>query len=230
MTAMTEAETPPPAELAEIPRRKRPQPYQRSRYHIRSRRRTASTGGHAGKRARAGAGSSGRRSAGKAGRNGSGRTVAQSGSACASLWQQSRSQRESARAGRARNSRFRRGLFHHRRAVGRLRHRLREPQRPSCRRRRRHRHGAPGHSRPQRRSAGDRCAGAFALRRAAPADRRGRSGRAPHRRSARHRCRRVARAALVEARFRLAQARDHAGAAARDLSPGPAGHRLPERE
>ena len=141
-----------------------------------------------------------------------------------------RPRRQGARAGRPGDPAFARGLLHHRGAPRHVRRGFRRPHRASCRYRRRHRDRAAGHSRSQRRSAGDRRARALALRRAAPADRRRRSGGDADRRSARSRRRRTARAAVVEARLRLAQTRYHARAAARDLSPGPARHRLSQRE
>ena len=108
--------------------------------------------------------------------------------------------------------------------------RSRRPHRASRRRQRRDRDGASGHPRSQRRDSGDRRARALALRRAAPAHRCRRGGGIAHRRPARSRRHRTARAALLQARLRLAQARHHAGAAARNLPPGPARHRLPERK
>ena len=71
---------------------------------------------------------------------------------------------------------------------------------------------------------------AVAVRRAAQDHRRRRGGRTAHRRAARSRRQRSARAAVVEARLRLAQARDHAQAAAGDLPARHSRHRLPDRE
>ena len=89
---------------------------------------------------------------------------------------------------------------------------------------------APRHPRPQRRDPGDRRAHAVAVRRAAPHHRRRRGGRTADRRDARPRRHRGARAALLEAPLRLAQARDHAEAARGDPSARPARHRLPAGE
>ncbi len=61
-------------------------------------------------------------------------------------------------------------------------------------------------------------------------DRRRRGGRIADRGAARSRRHRSARASVVQARLRLAQARNHAEAAAGDSPAGPSGRRLSDRE
>ena len=98
--------------------------------------------------------------------------------------------------------------------------------------RRRGRYRAARHPRSQRRDARDRRARRRRCsREPQQADRRRRGGRAAHRRDAGPRRQRGARAARQsQARLRLAQARDHAEAAAGDLPARHARHRLSQRE
>ena len=94
----------------------------------------------------------------------------------------------------------------------------------------RRRHRAARYPRPQRADPRHRREDAVAVRRAAQAHRRRRGGGAAHRGAARPRRQRSARAAVVEARLRLAQARDHAAAAAGNPPARHSRRRLPHRE
>ena len=78
--------------------------------------------------------------------------------------------------------------------------------------------------------ARDRRADAVAVRRAAQAHRRRRGGGTADRRPARPQRQRNARAAVLEERLRLAEARNHAKAAAGDSPARHSRHRLPRRE
>ena len=92
------------------------------------------------------------------------------------------------------------------------------------------RHRASRYPRPQRADPRHRREGAVAVRRTAQAHRRGRGGGTADRGAARSRRHRSARAPVVEARLRLAQARDHAEAAAGDPPARHSRRRLPDRE
>ena len=90
---------------------------------------------------------------------------------------------------------------------------------------------AARHPRPQRHDPRDRRARAVAVRRAAQDHRRRRGDRAADRGAARSRRRpRCATGSARATRLRLAQARDHAEAAAGNPQARPAGRRLPRRE
>ena len=89
---------------------------------------------------------------------------------------------------------------------------------------------AARHRRPQRPDPRDRRARAVAVRRAAPHHRPRRGDRTAHRGAARSRRDRIARPAQHQEGLHLAQARDHAEAAARDSPARTARRRLPGGE
>ncbi len=129
-----------------------------------------------------------------------------------------------------RDCRVRGDLRRHRRTADHVRHRRRQPWRAPHRGAGRHRDRAAGYHRPQRRDPRHRRQGAEPVRRAAPHHRQGRGDRASHRDLAGSRHRRSARPAVVEERLRLAEARNHAAAAAGNSPPRHSRHRLPARE
>ncbi len=144
--------------------------------------------------------------------------------------EQRRPPRQGARPRRPRDPGVRRGLCGDRRAARDVRGGAGKPLRAARRLAGAHLDRAARHRRPQRPDSRDRRARAVAVRRAAPHHRPRRGDRTADRGAARSRRAGVARPAQHQARLRLAQARDHAEAAARDPPARPAGRRLPRRE
>jgi len=91
-------------------------------------------------------------------------------------------------------------------------------------------HRAAGHRRSQRRGARHRRQGTSLFGEPRRNHRQGRGDRAAHRDASRSRYRRGARTGVVAEGFRLAEARNHAAAAAGNTPPRHSRHRLPARE